>query len=38
MKKILMAAAIIGTVAAVTIIYLLGQTKILEDPTEDIWG
>ena len=39
MKKILMAAALIGTVAAVAIIYIqyLADDKHIEDPTMDIW-
>jgi Tfp pilus assembly major pilin PilA len=40
MKKILMAAAIIGTVAAVAIVYVqyLAEDKHIEDPTMDIWA
>jgi Tfp pilus assembly major pilin PilA len=40
MKKILMAAAIIGTVAAVAIVYVqyLAEEKHIEDPTMDIWA
>jgi len=39
MKKILMAAALIGTVAAVAIVYIqyLADDKHIEDPTMDIW-
>ena len=39
MKKILLAAALIGTVAAVAIIYVqyLADEKYIEDPTMDIW-
>jgi hypothetical protein len=39
MKKILLAAALIGTVAAVAIIYVqyLADDKHIEDPTMDIW-
>ncbi len=39
MKKILMAAALIGTVAAITIVYIqyLADEKHIEDPTMDIW-
>lgn len=40
MKRILMAAAIIGTVAAVAIVYVqyLAEEKHIEDPTMDIWA
>ncbi len=39
MKKLIMAAALIGTVAAVAIIYVnyLAEEKHIEDPTLDIW-
>jgi hypothetical protein len=39
MKKILMAAALIGTIAAVAIVYIqyLADDKHIEDPTMDIW-
>ncbi len=39
MKKILMAAALIGTIAAVAIVYVqyLAEDKHIEDPTMDIW-
>lgn len=39
MKKILLAAAILGTVAAVAIVYIqyLADEKHIEDPTMDIW-
>ena len=39
MIKILLAAALIGTVAAVAIIYVqyLADEKYIEDPTMDIW-
>lgn len=40
MKKILIAAAIVGTVTAVVIFYVQHQLaggRYLEDPTTDIW-
>ncbi|HRE51546.1 MAG TPA: hypothetical protein PK339_09000 [Flavitalea sp.] len=39
MKKILLSAAVIGTVAAVVMVYvtLLASEKHIEDPTVDIW-
>jgi hypothetical protein len=40
MKKFFIAAAIVGTVTAVVIVYLqqLSTGKYLEDPTMDVWG
>lgn len=39
MKKILLSAAVLGTVAAVVIVYahFLASEKHIEDPTVDIW-
>jgi len=37
MKRILIAAAIAGTLAAIVILYLQNQTELTEDPTLDSW-